>query len=164
VNYNSSKMKGSKRPVKGIRNSKEKGKTNSAQPNPIRPSPTRVLAPSLWQAGPNCQRQLASALPAPSLPLSGGADLSAPTPSLARPLSPSIWWAHPVIVDRPFAHPLASPQTPPISPLRLPNLPLTCPTVDVPTSRFSWPPPHAPDPFWGHTTTHSLPSPSHATL
>jgi hypothetical protein len=28
---------------KGIRNSKEKGKANSAQPNPVRPSPARPL-------------------------------------------------------------------------------------------------------------------------
>jgi hypothetical protein len=46
-------------------------------------------------------------VPAPSLPLPGGADLSAPTPSLARSLSPSVRWAHLISANHLFASPLS---------------------------------------------------------
>jgi hypothetical protein len=52
---------------KGIRNSREKEKPNSAQPAQHDPSPPRAPAPP-WQADPACQRHPARAL-SPSLPL-----------------------------------------------------------------------------------------------
>jgi hypothetical protein len=117
---------------KGIRNSEEKGKTNSpksAKSSPAKPPPRTPFSP--WQPGPTGRRIFLR-------PRS----LAHPLPLFLWPVGPSCRRQSPI-----RAPSLACPRTPPVNPLRLPNLPPAWPAVDVPTSRFSRPPSHVPNPL-----------------
>jgi hypothetical protein len=143
---------------KAFGNSRKIGKPNSAhlaQSSPARPRVRPLHLTGETRLSASATPALARALsPSPS---AGGASLSAPIPSFARPLPLAARWVHPISVDCPFASLLSlahRPHLPAASP-SLTSRPRTPPWTH-PRRAFLGHSPHAPDLLLSpHPLTHS---------
>jgi hypothetical protein len=115
------------------------------------------VCPRCLTGGPHLSATIAHALSLPlSLPLHGGTILSSPIRPCTRPFSLATRWALYISVDRSFAHSPSLAYEPHLSATTpFPNLPPALSVVDAPTTRISWPLPHALEPF-SRAHTHSL--------